>query len=323
MSLYLHLDQLPASLRGGAVAIGNFDGVHLGHRRIVQRLLHCAQRCDRPSLIFTFDPHPTTLLRPDAVPPPLTTTARKAELLAEMGVAGVLAYPTDQALLQLTAQQFFETIVVRRLAACCLVEGPNFFFGHNREGDIALLRELCQARKLALEIVEPLPQSPSNDSLVSSSRIRRLICDGQVEQARALLGRPHRVEGNVVEGARRGRQLGFPTANLDQPATVAPGHGVYAGAAQIAAGLWRPAAIHIGPNPTFQEAWPKLEVHVLDFEGDLYGRPLAVDFYVRLREIQRFSGTDALRLQLAADVENARRAFALTQTSPSASELDS
>ena len=206
--LYFDLATLPSALRGGAVAIGNFDGVHRGHARIIERLIAQARRCAGPALVFTFDPHPMQLLRPDLTPPPLTETPRKADLLALLGVDGVLAYPTDHALLQMTPATFFQQIVVNELRAVGLVEGPNFFFGHDRRGDIHVLSQLCQRQKIALEIVSPLYVA---GEIISSSRVRSLIALGQVAAAAECLTRPYQVRGVVSQGARRGRTLGFPT----------------------------------------------------------------------------------------------------------------
>src|SRR5262245_23409097 len=178
------LDDLPAEARGGAVAIGNFDGVHLGHVSIVHRLLERAEEVGGPAIVFTFDPHPVRLLRPEQCPPPLTWTERKAELLAAHGVDWIVAYPTDAALLQLSAAEFFQPIVLNKLAARALVEGPNFYFGHNREGTIERLTGLTAAAGISLDVVPPVVV---DGAIVSSSRVRGLVQQGDVEQASKLL----------------------------------------------------------------------------------------------------------------------------------------
>ena len=180
MPIIRDLSDLPAAVRGGAVAIGNFDGVHQGHLRIVRRLLERAREVGGPAIVFTFDPHPALLLRPDKCPPPLTWTERKAELLAAYGVDKVVAYPTDEALLQLSAQEFFEKIVRESLGAKAMVEGPNFYFGHRREGDVQLLGEMTAAAGMTLDVVEPYAVG---EQMISSSLIRRLIAEGEVAQA--------------------------------------------------------------------------------------------------------------------------------------------
>jgi riboflavin kinase/FMN adenylyltransferase len=303
VKLYRDLNALPDSLRAGAVSIGNFDGVHRGHARIVERLVAQARAVGGPAVVFTFDPHPVRLLRPDRAPPPLTWTDRKAELLAELGVDGVLAFPTDLDLLSLSATTFFQRIVCEQLRAKALVEGPNFYFGQNREGNVTLLTKLCGSAHVALEIVEPLE---IDGLLVSSSRVREAISAGRIDEARECLTQPYRIRGMVTHGAARGAKLGFPTANIEAIDTILPGAGVYAGRALTGGKLW-PAAIHIGPIPTFGDHAPKIEVHLLDFSGSLYGQPLEVDLLTRLRHVQPFANVEALKKQLTQDVETTRR----------------
>ncbi|MCE9548672.1 MAG: bifunctional riboflavin kinase/FAD synthetase [Planctomycetia bacterium] len=307
----------PADFAGGAVAIGNFDGVHLGHARIVEQLVTQARQLGGSAVVFTFDPPPAVLLRPDRAPPPLTTLTRKIELLGELGVDVVIAYPTDLALLQLPPAAFFEEVVRRQLAARALVEGTNFFFGHDRAGNVEVLGQLAAAAGIPLTVVQPVL---IDDAPVSSSRVRRLIAQGDAAAAARLLGRPYRIAGTVVKGAGRGAGIGFPTANLDGIETLLPGLGVYAGRGLLttegkagSAGGTRswPAAINIGASPTFGEQAVKVEVHLIGCDEPLYGANLEVDFYTRLRDIQPFAGVDALREQLALDVAAAGRFAAL------------
>ncbi len=298
MKLIRDLNKFPTDLRGGAVSIGNFDGVHQGHARIVQTLQAQASSVDGPSLVFTFDPHPVRLLRPDKVPPPLTWTERKAELVSELGVDGMIVYPTDESLLALTPQQFFQSIVVEQLGARAMVEGPNFFFGKDRAGDIDVLRQLCANNDVALEVVQPLTVG---DNYVSSSRIRRLVQSGDVAAAAEMLTRPYRIRGMVTHGAGRGAKIGFPTANIDAIDTILPDIGVYGGWAHIGNESF-PTAINIGPNPTFGEDVLKVEAHVIGYSGSLYGQPLEVDFLARVRETRPFASAEELKQQLADDV---------------------
>jgi len=301
MNLVRSLDDFPADFWCGAVAIGNFDGVHLGHARLVERLRQKAAEVGGPVTVFTFDPHPVVLLRPETAPPPLTWTERKAELLARLGVDAVIIYPTESSLLELSPEEFFARVVVGALRAKAMVEGPNFRFGRGRAGDVHLLRELCAGAGVSLDVVEP---AADDAGLISSSRVRERIREGDVDAARDMLTQPYRVRGMVVHGARRGGSLGFPTANLEAVDTLMPGLGVYAGRAYVAGQTW-PAAINIGPNPTFGEHGFKFEVHLPGFSGFLYGQPLEVDFLARLRDIHPFGSTNELKQQLQADIRAA------------------
>jgi len=306
LKLFRQLNQLPDALRGGAIAIGNFDGVHWGHARIVERVIERASELGGPAVVFTFDPHPVRLLRPDRAPPPLTWTDRKAELLARLGIDAIVAYPTDEALLQLTPGEFFDEIVREQLRARAIVEGPNFYFGRDRAGTIEVLRQLTRAAGMTLDVVEPLVV---DGEIVSSSRIRGLIGAGKVDQAGQLLTEPYRIRGMVVHGAGRGGKLGFGTANLDAIDTLLPKVGVYAGRAVVGQTRW-PAAINIGTNPTFGEDSLKVEVHLVGWgDAPLYGQVLEVDFLAPLREVRKFADIEALRKQLEADVAAARDAF--------------
>ncbi|MFK7768319.1 MAG: bifunctional riboflavin kinase/FAD synthetase [Mariniblastus sp.] len=303
MKLIRKLSEFPDSLRGGALTIGNFDGVHRGHSVIIDQLKKFATDNNGPAIVFTFDPHPVRLLRPEQTPPPLTWTNRKADLLAELGVDAVVAYPTDKALLGLTYQEFFQQIIVDQLGAKAMVEGPNFFFGRGREGTTEKLAELCVSNSMQLKIVEPMLES---DEYISSSRIRNLVKIGDIDQARELLTRPYRIRGMVTHGAARGSKIGFPTANLDAIDTLVPAMGVYAGRTYIH-GRSHWSAIHIGPNPTFGEDLPKVESHLLDFETSIYGEAIEVDFISRLRDIRQFGSPDELVSQLKLDVDATRK----------------
>ena len=302
MRLIRHLDDFATDLRGGAVSVGNFDGVHLGHARIIDRLVQLAHANGGPAIAFTFDPHPAAILRPDKVPPPLTKTERKAELLGRLGVDAVVAYPTEPEFLELTARDFFDRILVDALDARAIVEGPNFFFGHDRRGNVEVLRQFCAEASLDFEVVEPYDL---DGQIISSSRTRKCLAEGRVEEVAAMLTEPYRVHGMVVHGAGRGASLGFPTANVDMVPTLLPGEGIYAGRGYIE-GQAVPAAISLGPNPTFDEGKLKLEVFLLDFEGDLYGQLVEVDFLARLRGIERYDSVDKLLQQMNRDVEATR-----------------
>jgi riboflavin kinase/FMN adenylyltransferase len=296
-------DSPPSSCQGGAVAIGNFDGVHRGHAALVDELRHLAQAVSGPAVALTFDPHPLQLLRPADFLPQLTTLEDRVDNLLAAGADEVLVLRLDWGLLQLRASEFFDQIIRERLAARALVEGFNFAFGRSREGDVRMLTQLCRQHGLPLRIVPPLL---ADGVPVSSSRVRTCLTSGAVRAASELLGRPYRLRGKVSTGQRRGQGLGFPTANLEELKTVVPGDGVYAVRALVAEKLW-PGAANIGPNPTFGEKARKVEVHLIGFEGNLYGQPLAVDFIDRLRDTRPFASVSELVQQLNRDVHEARR----------------
>ncbi|RLS29425.1 MAG: riboflavin biosynthesis protein RibF [Planctomycetota bacterium] len=292
------------------MTVGNFDGVHLGHAGIVRELLAAGRARGLPAVVFTFDPHPARILRPDCAPPLLSTPDRRAELLGELGVDAVLVQPVDAALLALDAETFYHQILRGTGRAVLLAEGPDFRFGAGRRGDMDLLRRLA-----AHDAVEAITVAAvaADGQPISSSRIRTLIAAGRVEEAAGLLTAPYRIRGQVVRGKARGRTLGFPTANLAGVTTLLPGPGVYGGRArQVSpAGAngqppqhW-PAAIHIGPNVSFDEQAVSVEVHLIGFEGDLYDQQLDVDFLARVRDTRRFDSPDALRHQLSADISQA------------------
>ncbi len=285
-------------LRGGAVTIGNFDGVHRGHARLVKRLRKLADEIDGPAVVFTFDPHPAWILHPDAAPQPLVWNERKAEILAELGADVVLIYPADRAFLELDARQFFQRIVLGKLAAKGMVEGPNFFFGRNRSGTVQVLNGFCAEAGVRLDVAEPVEV---DGQVVSSSKIRALIIQGRMADARRMLGRPYRIRGLVIRGAGRGVKLGFPTANITGIDTLLPPDGIYAGRTWVDQSPYA-AAVSLGANPTFDETAWKVEVFLLDFQGDLYNRPLQIDFFTRLRETRRFDSVKALIDQMASDV---------------------
>jgi len=299
VNLYRNLESLPNEYRHGAVSIGNFDGVHLGHARIVQQLVAMGRRVGGPAVVFTFDPHPARLLRPEFAPTPLSWIERKAALLGELGADAVIAYPTDESFLHLEAGDFFDRIVCRRLAARGMVEGRNFFFGRGRGGNIEVLRKFCATADIRLEVVDPVVVQGQT---VSSSTIRSQVAEGRVDQARAMLGRPYRIRGLVVRGAARGRRLGFPTANLGQVETLLPHEGIYAGRVPLD-GTAFPAAVSIGPNPTFGEGHLKIEAHLIGYQGDLYDRTIELDFLGRLRDIERFDSADRLVAEMRHDLE--------------------
>jgi riboflavin kinase/FMN adenylyltransferase len=305
MAVYpIDWEEMPPDVcRRGAVTIGNFDGVHRGHAALIEEVRRQAEEIGSPALALTFDPHPLELLRPGQTPPQLNTPEDRSSLLHELGADHVLVLRTTHDLLALRAAEFFGQVIQNRLDAKALVEGTNFGFGRGREGDVTMLAGLCEAATIRLTVVPPVVLGGGE---VSSSRVRSALTAGDVHEAAALLGRPYLLHGLVGHGQRRGQTLGFPTANLEQIRTLLPGEGVYAARVPLDGKLW-PAAANIGPNPTFGENARKIEIHLIGFQGDLYGRSLAVDFVERLRDTRPFKGVGELVEQLRHDIEQARR----------------
>ncbi|MCA9198875.1 MAG: bifunctional riboflavin kinase/FAD synthetase [Planctomycetales bacterium] len=303
MKLVRQLSELPEDFSAGAVTIGNFDGVHVGHAVLIRRLVELAAAKRGPATVFTFDPHPVRLLRPELAPPALVWTERKAKLLGELGVDTVIAFPTSRELLQLSADQFLQSVVFDGLRAQAVVEGPNFYFGKDRQGDVVRLETLCRQANLDCQIVKP---EVTAGQLVSSSRIRAVLADGQIENANAMLVRPYRIRGSIAAGAGRGASIGFATANLERIDTLLPKPGVYAATAFLGE-TPHLAAVNIGPNPTFQEQQFKVEVHLLDFDRNIYGESLQLDFHSRLRSVVPFGSVDQLVEQIQRDVAETRR----------------
>lgn len=292
----------PDEFTGGAVTVGNFDGVHLGHRALLAAVRRHARAAGGPAVAVTFDPPPVALLNPVALQAPLTTVADRADWLHAAGADHVVVLTTDPGLLALCPEAFFEDVVVRLFRARAVVEGFNFRFGRGRAGDAAALRQLSAAHGLTFEEVHP---HLGDGEPVSSSRIRAALTAGDVTAAAQMLGRPYAVAGVVQAGAKRGRTLGFPTANVGRIPTLIPKDGVYAVTATADGRTFRGAA-NVGPAPTFGVVAATLEVHLIDFDGDLYGTELRVAFVRRLRDTRAFPGVAELVEQLRRDVAAAR-----------------
>lgn len=291
---------------GGCVlSIGNFDGVHRGHQAILSTLKDHARRLAVPAIVLTFEPHPATLLKPGYSPPRLSTPARKAELISELGVDVVLEYETDWALLNLSPREFFDEMILGTLHAMGLVEGPNFYFGKGRAGNVQVLEEFCRTAGCFLEVVPP---TLAGETIVSSSLIRQLLSEGAVEQAAHLLGRYYETSGIVRVGAQRGRTLGFPTANLEEIETILPADGVYAAWARVQ-GRESPAAVSIGPNLTFDDGRRKVEAHLLQSSGDFYQAEMTLRFVKRIRGLQKFGSVNELQSQINEDIKSIQTAL--------------
>ncbi|MDO4585876.1 MAG: bifunctional riboflavin kinase/FAD synthetase [Planctomycetia bacterium] len=297
MKIIEHLETLPNELRGNYMTIGKFDGVHRGHARILQRLTALAHENHSPSIVFTFDPLPVEMIRPHLAPPLLCTKKQKIELISRFEPDALFIYPTNSKLLNLSAQDFFEKIVLEIFGSKGLVEGKDFNFGKNRDGNANILQQLCSKTKIDLEIISPF-QALGRD--ISSSRIRSLIHEGQIEAARGMLGRPYQIRGHVVHGEHRGRRLGYPTANLSGIQTILPKPGIYAAITHFENESFI-TAVNLGGNPTFGVQTIKFEANLFQFQGDLYGKFLDIDFISRIRDVIRFESKEALLQQIDQD----------------------
>jgi riboflavin kinase / FMN adenylyltransferase len=304
------LDEVPAGWGASVITVGDFDGVHRGHQRIVARAAEIARERNLPAVVITFDPHPDEVIRPGSHPPLLCSVRRRAELLAGLGAEAVCVLPFTLEFSRMDPDEFVRTVLVERLHAAAVVEGEDFRFGHKATGDVHLLAKLGEKYDFT---VEGMPLLVLDGATLSSTSIRQMLEAGDVAAAAKALGRPHRVEGVVVRGHQRGRALGFPTANLETPShTAIPADGVYAGWLASLNGegndveRW-PAAISIGTNPTFGEGERTVEAYALDRDDlDLYGVHAAIDFTARLRGTLRFDSVDELVGQMRRDVDQAR-----------------
>jgi riboflavin kinase/FMN adenylyltransferase len=292
------------------VTIGNFDGVHLGHRAILETVVGRAKDLGGMAVVYTFDPHPRKVLRPASAPGLLTTLDQKVELLAEAGVDAVIVEPFTREFARTHARDFIHRCLHERVGPVEVYVGYDFHFGRDREGSMRLLTELGPRLGFSVTII---PEVTVDDGDVNSTRIRELLAAGDPERAARMLGRPFTVRGKVVRGDERGRTLGFPTANLEPENEVLPASGVYAGHLRLlddgdpSRETRLRAVTNVGRRPTFAGEQVRAEAHALDFEGDLYDRRIEISFELRLREERKFEGMETLRRQIAADVEQARR----------------
>jgi riboflavin kinase/FMN adenylyltransferase len=290
-----------------AVAIGNFDGVHLGHQRLLQTAIAAAAPAGGDAVAFTFDPHPAAVLAPHKAPALITSRARKLELLAQAGMSACVLEPFTRELAAMPPEEFLQSILVEILGARHIVVGYDFTYGRERTGTTATLRAFGQARGIGVHVIEAVEVG---GGVVSSTRVRELVREGDMAGARALLGRDFDLDGAVIRGDGRGSRIGIPTANLALDTRLLPRGGVYAVRVRVLDGDARvalPAVANLGTNPTFVDrAELSFEVHLLDVTADLYGKRLRVEMVERLRGEQRFSGVDALVAQIRADIEQAR-----------------
>jgi riboflavin kinase/FMN adenylyltransferase len=300
----------PPHWRHPVLALGNFDGVHRGHVKIVERVRRVAEERGASAVAMTFDPHPPQVIRPDKAPPLLMTTAQKLEALERAGMQGVAIVRFTHDMSRWEPDVFVRTVLVEWMGVAEVWVGANFLFGRDRSGNFSTLRSLGARYGFRAEKIDPVRYK---DFVVSSTRIRRLVAEGRVDEAGALLGRHYLVDGTVRRGQGRGRGIGFPTANLCSENGLLPPRGVYATTAQLGA-VFHPSVTNVGVRPTFSagdesQAETVVETHLLDFDGDLYGQRLRLGFVQRLRDERRFETLDALRDQIQADCNQARTLF--------------
>lgn len=299
-------DPRPLRWHKPVLALGNFDGLHRGHTKIIERVRRVAAERSATSLVLTFDPHPPRIVRPDKAPALLMTLEQKIEALEKSGIQGVAIVRFTPELSRWEPETFVKTVLVDWLRVGEVWVGADFLFGRDRSGNFSLLRTLGAHYGFRAEKIDPVRYK---DFVVSSTRVRRLVSEGRVDEAGALLGRHVFIDGVVIRGAGRGRELGVPTANLETTNELLPPHGVYATTVTID-GVVHAGVTNIGLRPTFDDvARTTIEVHVLDAERDLYGKTLRVGFVQRLRDERRFPDVDALKAQIDADVRRARRLF--------------
>ncbi|GAA4656532.1 bifunctional riboflavin kinase/FAD synthetase [Streptomyces chumphonensis] len=319
MQRWRGLADIPEDWGRSVVTIGSYDGVHRGHQVIIGEAVARARELGVPAVVVTFDPHPREVIKPGSHPPMLAPHDRRADLMAELGVDAVLVLPFTTEFSKLPPAEFVVKVLVDRLHARTVVEGPNFRFGHRAAGDVALLTELGESYDYDVMLVDLFVQGEAGGGVpFSSSLARRLIGEGDMTATTEVLGRPHRVEGTVVRGAQRGRELGYPTANVETlPFTAVPADGVYAGWL-IVGDEAMPAAISVGTNPQFHGVDRTVEAYAIDRVGlDLYGQHVGVDFLAYLRPQETYPSLDAFLAQMAQDVDRAR-ALVADATAPPA-----
>ncbi len=307
MLIYRHTTDLPAAIRGCAVALGNFDGVHLGHRTVIETARQAARALDVPAAVLTFEPHPRSLFRPDDPPFRLTPWRIKARLIEALGVDALFDVHFDEAFSRLTAEEFVQQVLVDGLAARHVVAGYDFVFGNKRGGDMRFLAEAGQRHGFAVTEVRPV--LGPDQAVYSSTRVRQHLEAGDVEQAAAILGHDWEIEGRVEHGDKRGRTIGFPTANVELGPYQRPRLGVYAVLAGVDDGgatVWHKGVANIGRRPTVGGVTERLEAHLFDFDGDLYGRHLRIRLRHFIRPEMKFDSFQTLKDQIVTDSDKAR-----------------
>ncbi len=295
-----------ANLGPTVVTLGNFDGVHLGHRALFQKVIQAAERLNASSAVFTFEPHPLKLLAPERAPLLINTAAEKRQLISQSGIDLLVEEPFTSEFSSISPDEFVANILIKTLQVKAVVVGYDYAFGHKRSGTVEFLQSFGRQSGFEVEVMAPVR---SGEILYSSTNIRKLVTAGHVSAVTDLLGRYFSLEGIVVPGDRRGRQLGYPTANIETEKELLPAAGVYAVQIEYADGCYDGVA-SLGVRPTFGENAPSIEVHFLDFSGNLYGRRLRVHFVERIRDEKKFENLSSLADAIRSDVEKSRAILA-------------
>lgn len=299
-----HKNDVPEDLRGAVIALGNFDGFHRGHQAVVGRAVHHAKDERRPVIVATFDPHPVRHFQPDAPPFRLTTLDQRERLFGEAGADAMMVFEFGDELANTEAEDFIEDILLDRFGVAGVVTGNDFVFGKGRKGDVVMLAEFAQRHGFFTEITSPVNEG---EEIISSSRIRDALKAGDCETATHLLTRPFTIEGEVEHGAKQGRDLGYPTANIRLGSYIRPRYGIYAVRGRLPDGHMLNGAANLGIRPSFDPPVELLEPYFFDFDGDLYGQTIGVELVSFIREEAKFEDMDALKAQMAEDCAEAER----------------
>ena len=306
MQLIENLEAIKQPFSKAVITIGNFDGVHIGHQALFSEVIQKADAIGGSSLAMTFEPHPARFLKKENFPPLITLYEQKVELISRTGLDALVVIPFDEVFASLAPRAFVEDILIKRLGVKVLIVGPDYCFGKGREGNVEYLQQIADPLDFELMVVPWVGHAGPNGERISSTRIRDLVQDGMIEEAKRLLGRDYQVRGEVVKGRNRGgKLLGFPTANIHLTDELCPKAGVYAVTMQVDGAVY-PAVANIGYSPTFDDHIFTVEVHALDFSGDLYDKKIRVNFISRLRGEIKFPNLDALIAQIREDIKIAR-----------------
>jgi len=306
MKLIENLEDIDRPFENAVITIGNFDGVHIGHQALFHEVIEKADILDSTSLAMTFEPHPIRVLKNNGHPPLLTPFNQKVELIAKSGIDALICVPFTHEFAAITAKEFVYDVLLGRIGMRIIVVGDDYTFGKNRQGNLNLLKSYAEAFDFEVDVVDWVPVSNNKPQRISSTRIREMLLDGDVQNAQKLLGRPYQVSGSVVPGRNRGgKLLGFPTANIQLTDELCPKTGIYAVSVNCL-GKRHLGVVNIGYSPTFDDQEFTIEVHILDFKSDLYGKHITIKFIERIRDEIKFSGIAELSNQIAKDVETAR-----------------